>query len=193
MTGAASYWTAVILAGGRGHRLGDVEKARLPLHGRSLLDHLLLQLPTQVPVIVVGPEVQTLRPVTFVVEQPRYGGPVAGLAAALPLVTTPSFALLATDMPRAGAVILELIGLLNDEDEVLMPLDASGHRQQLCSALRTEAARSAIRQLATTTDVSMRDFMALLRVREWQLTPEQSLLLQDVDTPEDLQRLEAER
>ena len=193
MTDAAEQWTAVILAGGRGHRLGDVEKAGLPLRGRSLLDHLLSQLPPEVPVIVVGPELQTMRPVTFVIEQPRYGGPVAGLAAALPLIATPGFALLATDMPRAGAVILGLIAMLNDEDEVLMPLDASGHRQQLCSALRTEAARSAIRQLATTTDVSMRDFMALLRVREWQLTPEQSLLLQDVDTPEDLQRLEAER
>lgn len=179
-------WTAVILAGGRGHRLGDVDKATVRLGGLTLLEHILRDLPEEVPVIVVSAPLPTSRPVTFVLEQPRFGGPVSGLAAALPLVRTPVFALLATDMPGAGALAIRLAAGLTEDDDVLMPVDADGMRQQLCSIVRTEAMRQALAKFATHDGVAMRAVMHELRVREQAQAPGEAHLLRDIDTPADL-------
>ncbi len=181
-------WTVVVLAGGRGRRLGEVDKASLLLNGRSLLDHVLLALPTEVAVVVVGPEMPTVRPVTFVQERPRFGGPVAGLAAAVPLVHTPLLALLATDMPRAGALASGLVERFREDDEVLMPLDAQGVRQPLCAVLRREATLAALAKFAVHDGVALRALMQQLRVRELLLAPGDAERLRDIDTPEDLRQ-----
>jgi molybdopterin-guanine dinucleotide biosynthesis protein A len=95
-------WTALVLAGGLGSRLQGADKAAITIGGTSVLDHLLLCLPEHVPVVVVGPECPTRRPVTFRREWPIHAGPVAGIASGLDAVTTPVIVLLAVDMPWAG-------------------------------------------------------------------------------------------
>jgi molybdopterin-guanine dinucleotide biosynthesis protein A len=94
-------WTALVLAGGLGSRLGNVDKAAIDIGGRSALDHLLAGLPELVPVVVAGPGRPTRRRVTFAQEWPIHGGPVAGIASGLEAVSTPVTVLLAVDMPWA--------------------------------------------------------------------------------------------
>ncbi|WP_240771423.1 NTP transferase domain-containing protein [Nocardioides sp. GY 10113] len=92
---------AVVLAGGRATRLGGFDKASIEVHGRTLLERGLDAVVDAAEVVVVGEQVPTERPVTFVVEDPAYGGPVAGLLTGRDhlLRRTPTLAVLAVDMP----------------------------------------------------------------------------------------------
>lgn len=184
-------WTAVILAGGRGRRLGHVEKSQVQLGGQTLLDAVIEGLPHDTPIVVVGPEVPTRRPVHFCQEEPRFGGPVAGLAAAVSLVATPLVALLATDMPNAGPFARQLIDEFDPAglSDALVPVDVDGRRQPLCSVIRTLSLQQALGELGTTTDASMHALLSHLRCAERRLSAAETDVLVDVDTPDDLDRL----
>lgn len=93
---------AVVLAGGRAARLGGVDKASVEVGGRTLLAHALDAVVDAAEVVVVGDPVPTERPVTFVREDPRHGGPVAALLTGRDalLRRTATLAVLAVDMPH---------------------------------------------------------------------------------------------
>ncbi len=83
MTAVPAY-DAVVLAGGRAMRLGGIDKTALGPAGDTLLDRALRSVAgASRRILVAGPEVPAPRGVLRVTESPRYGGPVAALAAAL--------------------------------------------------------------------------------------------------------------
>ena len=98
-------FTAIVLAGGQATRLGGIDKASVEIHGRTLLVHALDAVIDAAEVVVVGDPVPTERPVTFTVENPRFGGPAAALLTGVDalLHPTPLVAVLAVDMPRLSA------------------------------------------------------------------------------------------
>lgn len=139
--------------------------------------------------MLAGPERHTRRPVIFRQEWPVLGGPVAGLASALEAVTTPLTALLAVDMPWAGALMERLIvELASCDAAALVPVDGSGLRQPLCAAFRTAAVRGALSRLGDPTGRSMRDLLALIDVQERPLSGAEMRCVDDIDTPADLRR-----
>ena len=91
-----------MLAGGTAVRMDGVDKASIELDGVTLLERALAATMTAVEVVVVGEQVPTTRPVTWTVEDPRGGGPAAGLLAGLDRFLRPPdlVAVLAVDMPR---------------------------------------------------------------------------------------------
>jgi len=183
------HWTALLLAGGRGSRLGNDDKAAITIGGTSVLDRLLSSLPDRVPVVVAGPERPTRRPVTFRQEWPIHGGPVAGIASGLQAVRTPVTALLAVDMPWAGRLVEHLITEFASCDAAaLVPVDGSGFRQPLCAVVRTEALRDALRELGDPDGRSLRDLMSLIDVRERPLSGAELRWVDDIDTPDDLRK-----
>ena len=95
----------VVLAGGTGARLGGADKASIEYAGRTLLEHALDACLDAGEVVVVGTPVPTSRPVTFVREDPPYGGPAAGLLTGVgALLHAPTtLGVLAVDMPRVTA------------------------------------------------------------------------------------------
>ena len=183
-------WTAVVLAGGRGRRLGGVDKAAIEVDGRSLLDMVLGSIPEQVPVVVVGPTHPTPRAVTFTLEEPRYGGPVAAVAAALGSVSTPLIGLLAVDMPRSPELIawIDPRSLGADVDAVVC-VDGDGRTQPMGAVYRVSALTQAIERLGDPAGQSMRGLLALLRVETRRLADAAGELTRDIDEPEDLDRL----
>jgi molybdopterin-guanine dinucleotide biosynthesis protein A len=183
-------WTALVLTGGRGSRLGHDDKAAITIGGTSALDHLLSALPGRVPVVVAGPTCHTGRPVTFRQERPRHAGPVAGIAAGLEAVSTPVTALLGVDMPWAGALVMRLINEFAACDAAaLVPVDAWGFRQPLCAVVRTEAVRAALRRLGNPRGRSMRELMSFIDVHERPLDEAETRWVEDIDTPQDLRRM----
>lgn len=191
-------WQVVVLTGGGSRRMGR-DKATLDVAGASLLDRTLRGVPAEVAVVVAGPAVTVDRGgVRFVQEDPPGGGPVAGLDAALPLVTAPVVVVLATDLPLIGALPEALAsGLVGegpavDADAVLAE-DVSGRPQQLCAAYRTEALRRAIAEAGPAAGAAMRDVVARLQmstVRVPAASPVGAVdPTWDIDTPEDVQRL----
>jgi len=93
---------AVILAGGTGARLGGADKASIELGSRTLLEWCLDAVIDAGEVVVLGDWVPTERPVTFTREDPRGGGPAAGLLHGLDSFSRPprQLVVLAVDMPH---------------------------------------------------------------------------------------------
>lgn len=192
MTGLDHHDTSVIvLTGGTGRRLGGVDKATVEIDGQTLLEHVLTALPSHVTVLAAGAPLPTSRPVVFRAEDPPQGGPVAGINAVIPSVTSPIVAVIAVDMPRAVPVLLEMVAALAADApaDVALPVTADGRQQPLCSAWRTQALRDALRHLDRIDGAAMRAMLAPMQAREVPLTPGQEALLDDIDSPSDLERV----
>lgn len=182
-------WTAVILTGGRSARLGR-DKAAARIGGRPLLLRVVQCIPPGIPLVVSGPDpaIDLGRPYTLAREDPPGGGPVAGLAAALPRVDTELLVALATDLPFLGDVPRELALRIGSDDDALIALDATGRAQPLLAAYRTGAVRRAAAGLDEVSGASMRRLLTHLRVAHYSprtATVDPAL---DVDTPADLAR-----
>ncbi|MEW6765018.1 MAG: molybdenum cofactor guanylyltransferase MobA [Pseudomonadota bacterium] len=97
--------TGVILAGGRGTRMGGVEKGLLEWQGRSLIAHLIDDLAPQVDQLVINANRSWDQYRAFglpvIADDPRYvgRGPMAGLHAALTFAATDCIVSVPCDLP----------------------------------------------------------------------------------------------
>lgn len=156
---------AIVLAGGRATRLGGVDKAGIELHGRTLLAHALDAVVDAADVVVVGDPVPTERPVTFVREDPAFGGPVAALGAGLEhLAAAPWLVVLAVDMPRVtfGTVQrLRRTAAQGGDGAVLVDPDG---RRQLAFVARRDAVAAAVPGLEERHGLPLRVLLDALRL-----------------------------
>ena len=185
--GGLPAYTAVVLAGGRGARLGGVLKPQLEVGGRTMLSAVLAATADAAARIVVGPPQPVPAGVVLLREQPPGGGPVAALRAGLAAVDADVVAALAGDLPFLTA---ELIGELRRRltgDGVLV-VDETGQDQLLLGMWRTTALRTALAGTAGPT--SLRRVLAPLAVRRFRppLPPGQPAPWTDCDTPTELAR-----
>jgi molybdopterin-guanine dinucleotide biosynthesis protein A len=174
--------TAVVLCGGAGHRFGG-DKTQALAAGVPLLDHVLVALPAEWPLVCVGPARPTAREVTWCREEPPGGGPVAALAAGLAHATTTTAVVLGGDMPHSGSAATALAAALEAQPEVdaVVGTDDEGRRQPLLAAYRVASVRRALpNPPGGTPMMRLLDqlVVAPLRLEAWA-----SL---DVDTAEDL-------
>ncbi|MCX2947730.1 molybdenum cofactor guanylyltransferase [Lentzea sp. NEAU-D7] len=91
-------YAVIILTGGKGERLGGVDKAALSYRDATLLDHVLSVVDDAAQKVVVGPE-KDVPGVVWAREDPPGGGPLAGLAAGLAKITEDQVVVLAVDQP----------------------------------------------------------------------------------------------
>jgi molybdopterin-guanine dinucleotide biosynthesis protein A len=141
MSAHPSY-AAVVLAGGGAVRMDGVDKASVEYAGRTLLEHALRAVVGATEVVVVGEQVPTTRPVTFVREDPPQGGPAAGLLAGIDALSAPPEAVvvLAVDMPRVTASTIDrLLTAARGHDGAFL-VDADG-RRQLAAVLEVAVVR----------------------------------------------------
>lgn len=96
-----TIYDAIILAGGKATRLGGVDKPSLDVAGVSMLERVLAACASARHIVVVGESRQTSRPVTWTLEEPPYGGPLAALGAGVAELAGDSecVAVFAADMP----------------------------------------------------------------------------------------------
>jgi molybdopterin-guanine dinucleotide biosynthesis protein A len=181
-------YTAVVLTGGRSTRFGRDKTAAI-VGGGTVLQRVLDGCADATAVVVAGPRVgvsATAR-LTWVREQPVGGGPLAGLASALPHVATPTVVVLAGDLPFSGALVPALLSrLAMSTADAVVPVDATGRRQPLAAVYRTARLRDALAALEPVTGRALRDLLATLVVDEMsdvQLPPRTLL---DIDTQAEL-------
>jgi molybdopterin-guanine dinucleotide biosynthesis protein A len=135
----------IVLAGGRGARLGGRDKPGLVVGGRTLISAVVAAgtAAGARPVIVVGPQRPGLDGVSFVTEQPPQAGPVPAVRRGLAETLPPRVAVLAADLPflRPGhlAVLLRAAG--GDRGAVLA--DETGRPQWLAGCWPTGPLRRA--------------------------------------------------
>jgi molybdopterin-guanine dinucleotide biosynthesis protein A len=143
----AGGYDAVVLAGGSARRLGGVAKPQLPIDGVSLLDRVLAAVSGAERVIVAGPQQPVSAPVIWVREEPPGGGPVAGLAAALPETSAPVVVVLAADLPWVAPAVAPLVSAVSGTTaavEVALLADADGRVNFLAAAWRRDALAAAL-------------------------------------------------
>ncbi len=177
----------IVLAGGRGSRLGGQDKPGLVVGDRTLVGSVVAagRAAGARQVIVVGPERPGLDGVSFVREDPPGAGPVPALRRGLAEASPPWVAVLAADLPflRGGHIAALLRAAEGRNGAVLA--DDSGRPQWLAGCWRTEALHGA---LAGYSGTSLGGLFGPLAPVPVSLAPpkgEPPPWL-DCDTPEDL-------
>lgn len=181
-------YDAIVLAGGRARRLDGAPKPQLLVAGRRLLDRVLDAVPDAVRIVVVGPEQAAARPVLWCREEPPGGGPVAALAAGLPLTSAPTVVLLAADLPWIAPAVPVLLAAVPDDGAAVL-VDADGRANYLASAWRRTALAAALTRVGTVAGASMR---ALLAGVPLAAVPDRPGWGRDCDTWEDLAQAQGE-
>lgn len=204
---------AIVLAGGRGRRLGDLDKAAIELDSRRLVDRVIgaTRDAGAVRVIAAGPAHAGLLADVVVREDPPFSGPLAALAAALPEARSPWVMVLACDLVHPGSVVQQLLealpqaGVAGSECGVIL-IDEDGYRQWLAGCYRTSSLQNALASTINTRSAAkprltndysetpfahlpLRAVLGALELREVDASPRSTA---DIDTPEHLVRARAE-
>lgn len=147
MTESAPGVTAIILCGGGARRFG-ADKLGQPLGPTTVLGFLVNSLPRVWEVVAVGAPRSLARPVTWVLEDPPDGGPLAGIAAGVAVVTTEHVVVLGGDMPFVGPWARQIAGELaaSDDPEVagVCARGDDGRDNPLLAAYQTAAVHAAL-------------------------------------------------
>ena len=149
MPAPAHAFDAVVLAGGRGTRLGGTDKPGLIVGGQTLLSAVVSAVTSAGAdrIVVVGPErMGAGGRVRYAREDPPGRGPVAALACGLEQVSAPVIVLLAADLPflRPAHVTRLVTALAAQQAPGVVLLDDSARLQWLVSGWLAAGLRGAL-------------------------------------------------
>lgn len=187
--GAHATFDAVILAGGKGSRMGNVSKADLEVGGRRLLDIVLEAANGASTTVVVG-DVAVPDGVLLTREEPAGTGPAAGLLAGLEAIESPSewVLVLACDLPDAPAAVGQLLTHLPDVEDAVDGIclhEENGRLQHLLACYRFSALQEAGESVG---DMANRGVWRLMKPLNLQAVSPGGASVQDLDTPEQLRQ-----
>lgn len=198
VTGA---YDAIVLGGGRGSRLGGVDKPALQFEGLSLADRAIRAVAGARAVAFVShgtvPSARPLNPrIRVVREEPRFGGPVAAIAAGLaglddrPEAVT---VVLAGDLVDPAPAVAALLAHRTAATDGVVAVDPDGVRQPMLAVYRTAALTAAVSAVVSAAEPgdadgrgpSMRAVIGRLELSALSLP---ARWCADVDTPADAAR-----
>lgn len=184
----AAGFSGVLLAGGTAARMDGIDKAGIELGGRTLLEICLDAFRDADEVVVVGPHARTTRPVTFTVEDPPRGGPVAGLLTGVDLLLRPArlIGVLAVDMPKVSAATFRRLREASAGHDGAFLHDPTG-RRQLCGVVNAEALARVRPDLEGQHGRSVRRLLEGLDLDEVAAVADEA---KDIDTWSDLRDLD---
>ncbi|MCL8252131.1 NTP transferase domain-containing protein [Aeromicrobium fastidiosum] len=194
MDTAPRAYDAIVLAGGRSARMGDVDKLQVVVDGATLLTHALAAVADARRVVVVAPDGTAGLPsgVDRVQEEPPFSGPAAAMGAGLTALRRHGDAadhvvVVAADVPRIGDVVDALLtGLAaHPGRDGVVASGVDGRRQPLLAAHRVAPLRAALDAHAPLAHLSATRVTSGLDLAEIDLAE----VADDVDTPDDLDRL----
>ncbi|WP_132204707.1 molybdenum cofactor guanylyltransferase [Leucobacter luti] len=183
---------AILFAGGRGSRLGGVDKAELRLGGARLVDRVVAgaRAAGAHRIVVVGPAHVVPAGCRAAREDPPFGGPLAALAAALAALPEEygpegarSALLLSCDLVHPAAVAARLVRESLGDSEAVVLRDPDGRGQWLAGRYRLSALRAGAALAGAPTGGRLRAALAGMSIRFVDVPAE---LVADIDTPADL-------
>lgn len=145
-TVAARDITGVILAGGRGRRVGGADKGLLPLRGRPLIEYVLAALRPQVGELLISANRNLERYAAYgcrvlADDLPDYPGPLAGMLRALRATHTPYLLSVPCDVPALPADLAARLGeaLVRERSRAAVAV-CGGQRQPVFALLHRDLA-----------------------------------------------------
>jgi molybdenum cofactor guanylyltransferase len=169
--------TGVVLAGGRGLRMGGADKGLIGIGGRCLVEHALEALRPQVATLMISANRNLERYAAFgatVVrdDAPDFAGPLAGIAAAAARARTDWIVCVPCDTLDLPADLVSrlLTAAQQSGSDATYAEDADGPQYAFC-ALRTTLA-AVLAAAATSEQRAVRDFLrahhaAAVRFEHW--------------------------
>lgn len=208
---------AIVLAGGRGSRLGGVDKASLLLAGERLVDRVVRAARTVgvTPIIVVGPETPGLDGCTRVTESPRFGGPLVALEAGVralaaeagvrgadadadagpgprpgstPEPGTAAVLLLACDLVHPKGIVQHLLAAGRAPGESVVLRDPDGRAQWLAGCYDLAALHEGLAAARAGGELTGAPLRRALRDLPLRFVDAPAEVLADIDEPGDLAR-----
>ncbi|HTV43020.1 MAG TPA: molybdenum cofactor guanylyltransferase [Candidatus Sulfotelmatobacter sp.] len=182
--------TAVLFAGGESRRMGT-DKATLTLDGEPLWSRqirILRELhPGKVMVSARNKPGWCPDEMDVALDEPPSRGPLSGLVAALEKIQTTHLLALAIDLPRMTSEHLRKLWALAEPGIGIVPQN-DGLMEPLCAIYPAEAMNTA-REALSWEDVSLRSLVRTLaaqkRIRFYSVPEFESLLYQNINTPEE--------
>lgn len=150
---ASQAVTGLVLAGGRGQRLGGQDKGLVNLNGQPLINYAMAVLGEHVTEILVSAnrnlaEYEALGIRVVRDAEPDYPGPLAGLLAGLEAVTTPWLAVVPCDAPLLPHSLLPRLAAAIGDADVAVAHDGE-HLHPVIALMRTELAGDLAQYLAS--------------------------------------------
>ena len=136
--------SGIILAGGRGRRLGGEDKGLLRWQNASLASHVANAMRPLVNELIIScnrhhQDYAALADVTCQDQLPDFAGPLAGLESALRQVRTPYALLCPCDMPLLSTALLEHLMQAADGQADINYLTSDGNAHYLCALIKTDS------------------------------------------------------
>jgi len=148
--------TGLILAGGRGSRMGGVDKGLQNHHGMPLALHALLRLQPQVGAMLINANrnlgaYESMGAPVWPDALPDYPGPLAGMLAGLEHCTTPYLVTVPCDTPNFPDDLVErLANALEGDEDIAMVATREGNelvRQPVFLLMKTTLLESLVAYL----------------------------------------------
>lgn len=168
MAGARASLGGLVLAGGRGSRLGR-PKATVVVRGRTLVESAVELLAARCDPVIVVSRVDVPLPaldVPVVFDRKGVRGPMNALATGLAALDTDDVLVLACDLPFTGPVLDRLVAVprgkaMAARDDRLQPLCARYPREETLDACRKLAAQGVRRMTSLLITLDARSIEAV--------------------------------
>lgn len=186
---------ALVLSGGRGSRMGGVEKALLLLDGETILHRLERELAPFPEKLLSTNDPDLARGTSFqpVADRQRDRGPLEGIAAALTVAKSPALLVLPCDMPGYTAALGEWLLSQGQEGWPAWVCKAEDGLHPLCGVY-TRAALPAMDRCLKEGIFQVRRVLALMggHTLDTAGSPFPPEVFANINTPEDLERASAD-
>ena len=195
-TGHSDCHVAGVLAGGHSRRMGQPKALlRLP-NGRILIEHAVeVASQTTGDVVILGQAISlppSLARLAVLADEKPDGGPLAGLCSLLRYAKDRWALLLACDLPYVGVGLIErVLGAQRpDVDAIAFVKDASRPvYHACCAAYHPRVLADAVDELVNGKG-SLQGLLGRVNVAALQPTADEVRQLENVNTPEDIARLQ---
>jgi len=172
---ASAQITVGILAGGRGSRLGGVDKGWYELAGRPLIEHTLARVAPQCARVVVSANrslarYRSLGLCVYVDDSDEYRGPLAGVASILRAAHTPYVLIVPVDTPRLPVDLAAVLAASMQRQTQLAVVRCNSKLQPLHALMRRDV----------LADLESAMFAGIRAVGEWH----SRLVTEAVDWPD---------
>ena len=189
--------TGLILAGGRGMRMGAVDKGLQPFRGTTMVEHAIARLAPQVDFLMLNANQNSAIYAGFGVPvwpdaRPDYAGPLAGIEAGLRHCSTPYLMTVPCDSPFLPHDLVARLSaaMLEQDAEIAIPVTGSGAERQsqpVFALLKV----SLLDELATFLQNDGHKMMAWFAAQKLvEVFFEDEAAFRNINTLEELQRFE---